>query len=47
MIESVVLLAILGGVGVWAYRDGKRRGSRRGFAAGRRRARTRRWRARR
>ena len=37
--EYLVLAGIVAGIGMWAYRSGKRQGSRGGYAAGRRRAR--------
>lgn len=34
--ESVIVIAILFGIGYWAFRNGKRIGSRKGFNTGRR-----------
>jgi hypothetical protein len=40
--ESLIVLAILGGIGYWLYHAGKRTGSIKGFNVGRRRRRFRR-----
>ena len=39
--ESLIVLAVLGGIGYWLYRTGKRAGSVKGFGVGRRSRRSR------
>ena len=34
--ECIVIIGVLAALGTWAYKSGKRTGSRKGFAAGRR-----------
>jgi hypothetical protein len=35
--ESIVVIAVFAGLAYWAYREGKREGSRKGFSVGRNR----------
>jgi len=42
MIETVLVISLMVGVGVFAFKEGKKQGSRQGFAAGHRKHRRRR-----
>ena len=37
MIETLIAVGVIAGLAAWAYKNGKREGSRGGFAAGKRR----------